>query len=71
MKGGLMKNYLRRREFQQISKKLFSNPLTLYIAGGIGAYFLGKTIYQLYLTNPKFSELVKNTLLPQKKEGQV
>lgn len=66
-----MKNYLKSRKLNRLTKKLFSNPLTLYIAGGIGAYFLGKTIYQLYLANPKFSELVKNTLLPQKKEGQI
>lgn len=71
MKGGLMKNYLKRRELNRLSKKLFSNPITFYIAGGVGAYFLGKTIYQYYLKNPEFSEIVKKTLLPSKKEGQV
>ena len=66
-----MKIKLNGKKIQRFSKRFISHPVTLYVAGGIGAYFLGRTIYRLYLTNPKVSSFIKNNILPQQKEGSV
>jgi hypothetical protein len=66
-----MKIKLNGKKIPRLTKRFISHPATLYVAGGIGAYFLGRTIYRLYLTNPKVSSYIKNNILPQQKEGTV
>ena len=65
-----MKIKLNRKNLKDVSKKIIRNPMTMYLIGGIGFYFLGKSLYQFYLKNPKFNHLI-NSLTMSEKEGQV
>lgn len=55
-----MKIKLNRKKLKDVSKKIIRNPMTMYLIGGFGFYLLGKSLYQIYLRNPKVNHFIKN-----------
>lgn len=52
-------NRLRSGGYKKIAKNVSKNPLALYLASGLGAFFLGRFVYRYYQNHPEISDFIQ------------
>lgn len=45
--------------YKNVLRKIKANPLSMYIAGGVGAFFLGRFAIRYYRSHPEISTFLK------------
>ncbi len=45
--------------YKKIARAVSSNPWALSLAGGIGAYFIGRFLYRYYENHPEISDFIQ------------
>lgn len=45
--------------YQSILRKIKASPLSVYVAGGVGAFFLGRFAIRYYKSHPEISTFLK------------
>lgn len=45
--------------YKNVLRKMKANPLSMYIAGGVGAFFLGRFAIRYYRSHPEISTFLK------------
>lgn len=49
----------RGMNFKNILRKIKANPVSMYLAGGVGAFFLGRFAIRYYRSHPEISTFLK------------
>lgn len=49
-------------DVQRVVKSVRNNPLALYIAGGVGALFLGRFAFRYYRNHPEIREFIRENI---------
>ncbi len=45
--------------YKKILRRMRANPLTLYLAGGVGAFYFGRFLFKYYKNHPEISTFFK------------
>lgn len=53
---------VRGLNYENALRKVSANPWAMYVAGGIGAFYLARFAYRYYKTHPEFSEFIKENI---------
>lgn len=46
-------------DIQRVVKKIGENPIALYLAGGVGTFFLARFAYRYYRNHPEIQEFIR------------
>lgn len=49
----------RGMNYKNILRKIKANPLSIYMAGGVGAFFLGRFAIRYYKSHPEIQSFIK------------
>jgi hypothetical protein len=44
---------------KKIIREIYKSPLAMYLAGGVGAFFIGRFAYRYYQDHPEISDFIK------------
>lgn len=50
---------INKTDVKKVMRKVGNNPIALYLAGGVGALFLGRFAYRFYKNHPEIQEFIK------------
>lgn len=46
--------------YKKVIRDIYKSPLAAYLAGGVGAFFLGRFAWRYYQNHPEISEFIKD-----------
>ncbi len=53
-------SYARGTGYKKMARAVSGNPWALSLAGGIGAFFIGRFLYRYYENHPEISEFIQD-----------
>jgi hypothetical protein len=48
--------------YKRVIRGLYNNPISLYVAGTVGAFFLGRFAYRYYQDHPEISDFIRENI---------